>query len=123
MPFKWHIAHGERLVRATAEGVLTLPDIQDYLDDVVINNAGPYAKLVEMGSATVQASDHDMLMLGARMRAYFASAPAGPVAFVVSDPANLEYVVRFINLSSGSRPAEIFRTAAEATAWLAAQQK
>ena len=77
MPFKWHIAHDERLVRATAEGVLTLPDIQDYLDDVVINNAGPYAKLVEMGSATVQASDHDMLMLGARMSAYFASAPAG----------------------------------------------
>src|SRR5579872_4037261 len=90
MPFKWHIAHDERLVQATGEGVLTLQDIQDYLDDVVINDAGPYAKLIEMGAAKVEASDHDMLMLGARMRAYFAAAPAGPVAFVVPDPANLE---------------------------------
>jgi hypothetical protein len=123
MPFIWHIAHEEHLVRATAEGVLTLPDIQAYLDDVVINDAGSYAKLIDMGDAKVQASDHDMMLLGARMRAYFESAPAGPVAFVVTNPANVEYVVRFINLSSGPRPAEIFATAAEAKAWLADQKE
>lgn len=123
MPFNWQIKHDDRLVVVKAEGTLTLGDIQAYLDDVVVKGAGSYAKLVDMTGARVQASDHDMMMLGARLRAYLASSPAGPVAFIVADPENVDYVLRFINLASGPRPAEIFATAAEARAWLADRKK
>lgn len=123
MPFTWTISHADRLVTVKAEGVVTLADIEAYLDAVVVAEAGPYAKLVDMSGSRVQASDHDMMMLGARMRAYLGSAPAGPVAFIVADPANVEYVARFINLSSGSRPAEIFATAQQARAWLVERKK
>ena len=119
MPFKWTISHDERLVTAKAEGVVVLQHIQDYLDAVVVAGAGPYAKLVDMTGAQVQLTDHDMLMLGARMRAYFSTGPAGPVAFVVDRSPSSDYVLRFINLASGNRPAEVFASAVEARAWLA----
>ncbi len=122
MPFKWTISQSERLVTVKAEGVVTLQDIETYLDAVVVANAGPFAKLVDMSGATVQASDHDMMMLGARVRAYLGTGPAGPVAFVVDRRENSDYVLRFINLASGNRPTAVFFTVTDARDWLAEQK-
>jgi hypothetical protein len=123
MPFKWTISHDEHLVSVTAEGVLDRANIEAYLDAVVLAGAGPYAKLVELGNAGVALSDHDMLMLGARLRAYFSTGPAGPLAFVVTQQQSGEYALRFINLASGGRPAQVFATAEAAREWLAKQKK
>jgi hypothetical protein len=124
MPFKWTISHEDRLVSVTTEGEIALGDAEAYLDAVVIAEAGPYAKLVDMRGAQVRMSDHDLLMLGARLRAYLETTTrAGPVAFVVDRQDVGEYVLRFINLASGNRPTNVFATVAEARDWLMSQKK
>ena len=65
-----------------------------------------------------------MMALGARMSAYSgAFAEAGPVAFIATTLANEGFARRFLNVSSVRRPARLFKTVAEAKAWLATQPK
>ena len=47
MPIRWTISHEERLVVATTEGVVTLKDVEAYLDALVVADAMPYAKLFD----------------------------------------------------------------------------
>ena len=47
MPMRWMISHDERLVTVTAEGPLTLLEIEAYFDAVVLADAQPYAKLLD----------------------------------------------------------------------------
>jgi len=41
MPMRWTISHDERLVTVTAEGPLTLLEIEAYFDAVVLAGAQP----------------------------------------------------------------------------------
>jgi hypothetical protein len=123
MPIRWTISHEERLVVATTEGVVTLKDIEAYLDALVVADAAPYAKLFDASDLDLQATDHDVMMLGARMRAYAATWPGGPLAFVVTTSLAREFVDRFLNLAAAPRPVNIFRTADEARRWLDAQPR
>jgi hypothetical protein len=123
MPIRWTISHEERLVLAATEGVVTLKDIETYLDALVVADAAPYAKLFDASNVDLQVTDHDVMMLGARMRAYVATWPSGPIAFVVTTRQAREFVDRFLNLAAASRPANIFRTADEARRWLDAQPR
>jgi len=123
MPIRWTISHEERLVVATTDGVVTLKDIEAYLDALVVAEAMPYAKLFDATDVDPQATDHDVMMLGARMRAYVATWPGGPIAFVVTTRLEREFVDRFLNLAAASRPANIFQTADEARRWLDAQPR
>src|SRR5260370_2965093 len=45
LPIAWKISTDERLVLARADGPVTLQEITDYLDPVLIPDAHPYAKL------------------------------------------------------------------------------
>ena len=47
MPIRWTISREERLVVATTEGVVTLKDVEAYLDALVVADAMPYAKLFD----------------------------------------------------------------------------
>jgi hypothetical protein len=123
MPIRWTISDEERLVVATTEGVVTLKDIEAYLDALVVAEAMPYAKLFDASDVDLQATDHDVMMLGARMRAYVATWPGGPIAFVVTTRPARDFVDRFLNLAAASRPANIFLTADEARRWLDAQPR
>jgi hypothetical protein len=123
MPIRWTISHEERLVVATTEGVVTLKDVEAYLDALVVADAMPYAKLFDASDIEPQATDHDVLMLGARMSAYAATLPGGPLAFVVTTRLAREFVDRYLNLAAASRPVNIFRTADEAQRWLDAQPR
>ena len=123
MPIRWTISHEERLVVATTEGVVTLKDIEAYLDALVVADAAPYAKLFDATDVDPQATDHDVMMLGARMRAYVATWPAGPLAFVVTTRVARDFVDRFLNLAAAARPVNIFRTVDEARRWLDAQPR
>ena len=67
MAITWKISHPERLVTARGEGTVSLQDIERYLDNVVVSDALPYAKIFDMGTAAWGLSDTDMLVLGARI--------------------------------------------------------
>jgi hypothetical protein len=123
MPIRWTISDEERLVVATTEGVVTLKDIEAYLDALIVAEAMPYAKLFDATDVDPQATDHDVMMLGARMRAYVATWPAGPLAFVVTTRVARDFVDRFLNLAAATRPVNIFRTVDEARRWLDAQPR
>ena len=123
MPITWTISPAERLVTVKAEGPVTLKDVEDYLDAVVVKDAMPYRKLVDCTAMQPIASDGEMMQLGGRMRAYVATLEGGPLAFVVTRPDVLDYVKRYINLVMGAtRPVKIFQTVDEARRWLDAQE-
>lgn len=123
MPITWTISHADRLVTMKAEGPVTLEEAEEYLDDIVINDAMPYRKLVDCTAMHTNVGDDEMMQLGARMRAYVATLQGGPLAFVVTKPDVLDYVRRYINLAMGAtRPVKIFTTVDEARRWLDAQK-
>ena len=119
MPIAWEILAEERLVMARADGPVTLQDIIDYLDAVVVGGAQPYAKLFDAGTMQLKLSDNEIMELGGRMSAYSSAfAAAGPLAFVASSLATEAFARRFLNVSSVRRPARLFRTVEKARAWL-----
>jgi hypothetical protein len=122
MPITWTISHAERLVTVKADGPVTLRNVEEYLDAIVVNDAMPYRKLVDCTAMQPIASDEEMMQLGGRMRAYVATLEGGPLAFVATTPDVLDYVRRYINLVMGAtRPVKIFKTVDEARRWLDAQ--
>lgn len=124
MPIAWKILAEHRLVSARADGPVTLQDIVDYLDAIVVADAQPYAKLFDTGTMELRLSDDEVMAIGARMSAYSgAFAEAGPLAFVATTLANEGFAKRFLNVSSVRRPAKLFRTVEEAKAWLATLPK
>lgn len=120
---RWTISHDERLVLVTAEGPVTLPEIEDYFDAVIVAGAQPYAKLLDATTMEARLTDDDVMAIGARMSAYVKDQkwPGGPAAFVVTTRANREFVRRFINLAASPRQAKIFQTVDEARRWLDGQ--
>lgn len=122
MPLKWQIDHEARLVTMAADGEVTLEDGEAYLDAIVVADAMPYAKLVDLTNMATHVSDDEMMLLGARMRAYASVMKGGPLCFVVTRAEILDYTRRYINLAQADRPVNICKTLAEGKAWLAAQK-
>ena len=124
MPITWRILAEERLVSARADGPVTLQEIFNYLDAVIVGDAQSYAKLFDAGSMVLALSDDEMMALGARMSAYSgAFAEAGPLAIVASTLVAEGFAKRFLNVSSVRRPAKLFRTVDQAKAWLSTLTK
>jgi hypothetical protein len=119
VPLRFAIDHAQRLVHVQTEGTVHLADILDYLDAVAVKEAMPYAKLFDAFGGDFVLSDADMMVLGARVSAYAAMEPRGPVALVVGSEETDTLARRFANLGGAKRPAKVFRDAREARAWLA----
>jgi hypothetical protein len=122
MPLKWTIDHARPLVTVVAEGEVTLKQVEDYLDAVVVADAMPYAKLFDCTHMVTHATDDEMMELAARMRAYAGVMKGGPLCLVVATPEMHDYTRRYINLAQADRPTQICKTVAEAEAWLANQK-
>ncbi len=118
MPVRWTTSHDRRLVTVRAEGPVVLADIEAYFDDLVVSIAMPYAKLFDARGVDPQLSDADVMLLGARVSAYSAMDPRGPVAAVVDSDAAFAIVSRFANLGSAERPLRVFWTIDEGRLWL-----
>ena len=119
MPIAWKILPDERMVVARADGAVTLNDIQNYLDAVVVADAQPYAKLFDAGAMELKLTDDEVMLLGARMSAYSSAFDtAGPLAFVATTLAVEGFAKRFLNVASVQRPSKIFKTVEDAKAWL-----
>jgi hypothetical protein len=121
MALRWEILHPQKLIHIVADGTVTLKEMEEHFDAIVVANAMSYAKLFDATRATPVYDDHDVLMMGARLSAYTASVESGPLAVIGEGPALELAFRRFVNVSPSQRPAALFRTEAEARAWLAAR--
>jgi hypothetical protein len=122
MPVRFTIDHEKHYVEAWAQGDTGLEDFEEFLDAIVVQGALRYRKLIDSRGAVGKLSDHDIMMLGARMSAYTSSlGPRGAIAFVVASPSPESIPTRVINLAHADRPARVFQSEEEARKWLAAQ--
>lgn len=119
MPIVTTIDDAKRCVEAHGSGVLVLDDILKCFDTIVVKEAMPYAKIFDARECTVQLSDADMMALGARVSAYAAFEPRGPIAIVLPTGRGGDIAQRFFNLGGAKRPGKIFETKQQALAWLA----
>ena len=108
----------KRFVASEAEGVIALVDLLAYLDEMVTENAMPYAKLFDAGSAEIQMSDADLMVIAARTSAYASFDPRGPLALVARAESTREIMRRFMNLAGNKRPLMLFRRPGDALSWL-----
>ena len=118
MPVDYEIDHAKRFVRVKAHGVVVLQEILDYFDALVVQDAMPYPKLVDAREAEPRLSDDDVMVLGARVSAYAAYDPRGPIAAVATNQKAGAILQRFMNLGGADRPMRLFATVEEAMAWL-----
>src|SRR5262245_54955212 len=118
MPLRWEVLHDQKLVHVIAEGPVTLKDLETHFDDLVVADALRYCKLFDATGARPVYDDKDVMTLGARLSAYTATLLTGPRA-VVGNGELVDTFRRFVNISPSRRPARIFKTEAEARAWLA----
>lgn len=121
MPIRFTIDHASRFVHAVADGVVTLKDMEDYLDQVVVQGALPYRKLWDCSNVLYQYDDGDMMAIGARISAYGSLGSRGPIAIVAITPEAIDASLRYANLGGAKRPAKVFQSEAEARKWLQGQ--
>jgi hypothetical protein len=118
VPLDIDIDHARHLVHTKADGTIVLQELLDYFDKVVIEGCLPYSKLFDASRAEFALSDEDMMVLGARVSAYGAMEPRGPIALIVGSDEVNDLGRRFANLGGARRPMRIFRSAEEGRIWL-----
>lgn len=123
MALTWQVLHDQRLMLVRAEGALHLAELEKFFDDMVVEKSFGYAKLFDARGVEFVATDHDVMQIGARMRAYSGvDLRGGPVALVVDTPEAIDYIKRYLNLSSADRPAKLFSAEPDARNWLDEQR-
>jgi len=118
VPVDFDIDHTARFVQVRAHGVVRLSEILDYFDALVVQDAMPYPKLFDAREAQPDLSDDDVMTLGARVSAYAAMDPRGPIAAVAVTKQAGDILQRFMNLGGAQRPMRLFASIDEARAWL-----
>jgi hypothetical protein len=121
MPVRWKIFHPEKFVHIVAEGRVTIEEMERHFDGIMVEDAMGYAKLFDATTAVLIYADEDVLRMGARLSAYTANLPSGPLAVVGESEEVLITFRRFVNISPSRRPAKFFKTEAQARAWLTEQ--
>jgi hypothetical protein len=122
MPVTFDIDHPRRFVRARAEGLIGIKDIDAFLDAVVIENAMPYRKLFDARGSIGRYDANDMAVLAARINTLRYIDRRGALAVVIS-PQHAALAERFLVLERNDRPARAFLDEEEAMRWLRAQQE
>jgi hypothetical protein len=120
MPIKVKIDHDKRWVEALAEGDVSLGDIEEFLDAVILGDALSYRKLFDGRAAYGKYTDEEVMRLAARLSAYASLGRRGPVALVPS-VEYYELASRVLNLDRREQPARAFLDIDEARRWLDAQ--
>jgi len=118
MPVQWTISKPHQLVIAVARDELRLADVEEYFDGVTVADALPYRKIFDTTAARMMLSDADMMVLGARIRAYQKMSKLGPLAIVAVTERAYQQARLFEVLAEGDRPVKIFRELHLAREWL-----
>jgi hypothetical protein len=121
VPITWTIDRDRRMLTAVCQGDVTLTDLEEYLDAVVVAGSMPYRKLFDGTRGDSKMSDEEMMALGARIRAYHAVGAMGPLAIVVVTEHTHGLARLFGALAAADRPIKIFRDMRAAQRWLEAQ--
>ena len=109
------------MLSAICEGDVTLRDLEDYLDAVVVAGSMPYRKLFDGTQGDPKLTDEEMMLLGARIRAYHTAGRMGALAIVVITEHTQGLARLFGTLAAADRPIKIFRDVRAARRWLEAQ--
>ena len=118
MPYSIRVIPEQRLIIATADGPITLADIEAYLDRVYVAGQLSFAKLVDNRACDLELTDEETEFLAARIRAYRSHGETlGPVAMVVKPPDRFNARL-FRTLAEADRPVRIFFEIAPAREWL-----
>lgn len=120
MPIRYTIDHTRNLVEARAEGDISLTDIEEFTDAIMVENAMPYRKLFDGRGAFGKYDDQDLMQLAARISAYASVERRGALAIVPSEEY-IDLAKRFINLGKSGRPARVFTSPDDALQWLLEQ--
>lgn len=119
MPVRCDIYHPDRIVIGVSEGVVTLRDLENFLDRLEKENALHYQKIFDASFGTVALSEADWTILSAEVGSYIDKRTLGPLAIVVIGGSNTLLADRLATLRSGNRPAKTFRSMRDARQWLA----
>lgn len=120
MPINVKIDHARRWVEALAEGEVSLEDIEEFLDAVIVAEALPYRKLFDGRASHGKYTDEEVMRLAARLSAYASLGRRGAVALVAS-AQHYELATRVLNLDRREQPGRVFIDVDEARRWLDAQ--
>lgn len=121
MPVHWTIESKHRLMTVVAEGDVTRPEFDAYLD--VIDNAElfTYRKLFDGSAADTSMGAENILAVGVRMRSAHQTRAVGPLAVVVSED-KIAMVSRVLGmLAAADRPMRVFHEAGPARDWIVKQ--
>ncbi len=118
MPVTWTISHPSRLVLAVARDSVNLGDLQEYLDSIVVDGAMPYRKIFDLTHGSLDLDNKEMMLLGARIRAYGTTSEMGPLAIVAGTPKSYERARLYMTLASADRPMQLFTELHLARKWL-----
>jgi hypothetical protein len=121
MPVHWTIESKHRLMTVVAEGDVTRPEFDAYLD--VIDNAElyTYRKLFDGSAADTSMGAENILAVGVRMRSAHQTRAVGPLAVVVSED-KIAMVSRVLGmLAAADRPMRVFHEAVPARDWILKQ--
>ena len=120
MPINVKVDRARRYVEAVAEGEVSLEDIEEFLDAVMVSDALPYRKLFDGRTAYGQYTDEEVMRLAARLSAYASLGRRGAVA-LVSSVKYYDLATRVLNLDRREQPGRVFVDIDAARRWLEEQ--
>ncbi len=121
MPIYWTIDSKERLMTVIAEGDVTRPEFESYLDVIDNANLHAYRKLFDGGSADTRMGAEDIMAMGVRMRSAHQSHAVGPLAVVVPED-KIAMMSRVLGmLAAANRPMRVFHEVGAARDWIRKQ--
>jgi hypothetical protein len=120
MPIKVKVDHARRYVEAVAEGEVSLDDIEEFMDAVIVADALPYRKLFDGRTAYGKYTDEEVMRLAARLSAYASLGRRGAAA-LVSSVKYYDLASRVLNLDGREHPSRVFLDPDEARRWLEEQ--
>ena len=118
MPIRCDISHFERIAVGVSEGVVSLRDLENFLDQLEKAGAINYQKIFDASFGTVALNEADWTILAAEVRSYMDKRVLGPLAVVAVTGSTGELANRLAGLKCGNRPAKIFRSIRDARRWL-----
>jgi hypothetical protein len=118
MPLHWTIDPHRRLITLVADGDVERHEVEDFMDSMMTVHAGRYRKLLDASGGRSEMDTDDLMALGVRARGLHSLGAAGPLAIIEPGYDYQRYAPLIQLLAAAQRPMRVFKTAAQARAWL-----
>jgi len=122
MPLAWKLDPVDRLMVAVANGDVTRPEVERFLDAIVESGALAYRKVFDVHKADMSMTAEDVLPLAVRIRSLHDLGRMGPLAMILP-PGRGKRLQRMLGmLAAADRPMRVFEDPLLAWRWLAKQE-